>query len=281
MADDRIIWPAKLHHLCLTSGDVTAMTQWYRDVMGMTPRKLDKNLTWLAGSQRNILLTPGKPNTVQFAAFTVLNNAHLDRLKSHLNTQLVQVDELTSPLFENNCFAFVDPDGNRILLGIANKPVGKPDPLPGCLQHIVFVTTKLSRIVDFYTDKLGFKLSDVVRDEATGDHTACFLRCDKMHHSVAFFRAPEAKLDHFANEASCWNDIRDWGDHFSENGVKIVWGAGRHGAGNNLFIFVRDPDGNNLEISAELEKFTYNQKPRIWAHDHRPLNLWGQAWLRS
>ena len=93
------------------------MTQWYRDVMGMTPHKLDKNLTWLAGSQRNILLTPGKPNTVQFAAFTVLNNAHLDRLRSHLNTQLVQVDELTSPLFENNCFAFVDPDGNRIFCG--------------------------------------------------------------------------------------------------------------------------------------------------------------------
>ena len=70
---------------------------------------------------------------------------------------------------------------------------------------------------------------------------------------LAFFRAPAIKLDHFAHEATCWNDIRDWGDHFASHHVEIVWGAGRHGAGNNLFIFVRDPDENNVEISAELK----------------------------
>ena len=102
-----------------------------------------------------------------------------------------------------------------------------------------------------------------------------------MHHSIAFFRAPEAKLDHFATETTCWNDIRDWGDHFSKNSVEIIWGAGRHGAGNNLFIFVTDQDGNNVEISAEIEHWTFEQEPREWLHEQRTLNLWGSAWLRS
>ena len=102
-----------------------------------------------------------------------------------------------------------------------------------------------------------------------------------MHHTLAFFRAPAIKLDHFAHEAICWNDIRDWGDHFASHHVEIVWGAGRHGAGNNLFIFVSDPDENNVEISAELETLTFDQEPRYWPHNNRALNLWGHAWLRS
>ena len=257
------------------------MTRWYQNVMGLSPQILADNLVWLSGSQRNMLLTRGTPGTLRFAAFSAHDDKHLKNIKAHLIAQKLHLKKLSSPLFKNSCFAFVDPDGNNILLGLPKSLRGKREILPGRLQHVVFATNQLKRNVAFYTDTLGFKVSDIVREDTTGEDTACFLRSDKMHHSIAFFRAPKAKLDHFANEAACWNDIRDWGDHFAANKVEIVWGAGRHGAGNNLFIFVRDPDGNSLEISAELEMFSYNQQPRIWSHGPRPLNLWGEAWMRS
>lgn len=95
------------------------------------------------------------------------------------------------------------------------------------------------------------------------------------------FRAAAARLDHFCFESTCWNDIRDWGDHFADLRIPIVWGAGRHGAGNNLFIFVEDPDGNKPEISAEIELMTFEQDARVWPHEQRTLNLWGSAWMRS
>ena len=249
--------------------------------MGMSPKKITNKLTWLSGFQRNILLTSGPSGGVQYAAFSPKDKNHLEKLKQHLIHLKFYLDDIKSPLFEKNCFSFLDPDGNRILFGLPKKPIAKNDKLPGRLQHVVFATKKLASNIKFYTEILGFRISDIVRKEETGDYTACFLRCDEMHHSIAFFKAPEKKLDHFANEANSWNDIRDWGDHFSEHGVEIIWGAGRHGAGNNLFIFVKDPDGNNIEISAELEKFSYEQKPRFWPHNHRALNLWGKAWMRS
>ena len=111
--------------------------------------------------------------------------------------------------------------------------------------------------------------------------SACFLRSDPEHHSLAFFRAGHAGFDHHSYEAACWNDIRDWGDHFAARQMGIVWGAGRHGPGNNLFIFVRDPDGNHVEISAEIERFGFDQQPGTWRHEERTLNLWGSAWMRS
>jgi len=75
---------------------------------------------------------------------------------------------------------------------------------------------------------------------------------------VACFRADSAHLDHMSFESTSWNDIRDRGDHFAAQHIPIVWGAGRRGAGNNLFIFAR-----------------------IWPHEERTLNLWGSAFLRS
>jgi catechol 2,3-dioxygenase len=32
-------------------------------------------------------------------------------------------------------------------------------------------------------------------------------------------------------------------------------GPGRHGPGNNLFVFFDDPSGNHIELSAEMERF--------------------------
>ena len=281
MTDDKLIWPSKLHHLSLCTGQLPEMITWYRDIMEMTPEDIGDGVTWMKGNQRNLLLQAGKTGEVSFVALAVSDADHLERLRAHAAAEAIPSKVLTSPLFEDGSFAITDPDGHRVLFGLPKDEFSSWDPRPGCLQHVVFATTDLDRIVAFYTDKLGFKISDIVREEGTGDRTACFLRCDEMHHTFAFFRAPAVKLDHFANEASCWNDIRDWGDHFAAHHVEIVWGAGRHGAGNNLFIFVRDPDENNVEISAELETFTYEQDPRYWPHDNRALNLWGHAWMRS
>ena len=257
------------------------MIEWYREIMDLTPQNVGDSTTWMKGSQRNLLLRYGETGKVAFIGLAVADADRLEKLRVHFKSGGVPTEPLSSPLFQDGSFAVTDPDQHLVLFGLPNENPGPPDPKPGLLQHIVFATTDLNRIVSFYMDTFGFKLSDIVREEGTGDMTACFLRCDEMHHTFAFFRAPSIKLDHFSHEANSWNDIRDWGDHFASHRVEIVWGAGRHGAGNNLFIFVQDPDKNNIEISAELETLTYEQEPRYWPHDNRALNLWGHAWMRS
>jgi hypothetical protein len=59
-----------------------------------------------------------------------------------------------------------------------------------------------------------------------------------------------------------------------------MWGPGRHGPGNNLFAFIEDPDGNWIEVSAELE-VVCDREIRDWPQAERTLNLWGNAILRS
>jgi catechol-2,3-dioxygenase len=87
-------------------------------------------------------------------------------------------------------------------------------------------------------------------------------------------------VDHHSYEAGEWDTIRDWCDHFASHGVQVFWGPGRHGPGNNLFIFIEDPDGNWIEVSAELEVI-HDRPVKNWPHAERTLNLWGRGVLRS
>jgi hypothetical protein len=55
-----------------------------------------------------------------------------------------------------------------------------------------------------------------------------------------------------------------------------VWGPGRHGPGSNLYIFIADPDGNWIEVSAELE-VVYDRPAKEWPHLEHTLCLGAAA----
>ena len=116
----------------------------------------------------------------------------------------------------------------------------------------------------------------VARDGAVN---TIFLRSNHEHHTLACFRQARQGVDHHSYEAGDWSTIKEWCDHMGEQQVPIMWGPGRHGPGNNIFIFVEDPDGNWIEISAELEVM-YDRPVKEWKHEPRTLNLWGRAILR-
>ena len=182
-----------------------------------------------------------------------------------------------SPLFQPGAFAVQDPDGNVIAFGL-----GRHEPatsgLRGPLQHLTLATEDPRAIEAFYVDKLGFLPSDRVLAQ-DGTINTIFLRSNHEHHSLACFRQARRGIDHHSYEAGDWSVIKEWCDRMGERRVPIMWGPGRHGPGNNIFIFVEDPDGNWIEISAELEVI-HDRPVKVWKHEARTLNSWGRAILR-
>ena len=280
MAEASPLWPARLHHLQIESAEPERLIGFYGEGFGMAARALDSERWLLAGGERRLLVARGEPKRLAFSAFTVAEQDQLARLRDHVVANGIEPQANPSPLFGEGAFAVADPDGGRLVFGLAEAAEGAADALPGRLQHVVVATTRLDAMADFYRDTIGFLVSDWVR-EAGGEATTCFFRSDPEHHSFAAFRAPQAGLDHHAYEAACWNDIRDWADHFSRLHVRLEWGPGRHGPGNNLFFMVHDPDGSWVEISAELEHMPAEAAAREWPHEERTLNYWGQGFLRS
>lgn len=277
------LWPATLHHFRLNSARPEALLEFYESGLGMEARPLGEGLWQLAGPGRRLLLGRGESESVAYSAFALDDAERLAALAAYLRGLGIAVEAGPSPLFANAGFSVCDPDGQRLVFGVPSAEAaahGAKDGLPGRTQHIVFATADLPALSAFYRDVLGYVLSDeVVSDD--GEVTAAFFRSDEAHHSYAAFRAAARRYDHHALEVDCWNDIRDWADRFAQLKVPIWWGPGRHGPGNNLFFMVRDPDGNRIELSAELERMPREMAHRSWPHDERTLNLWGAGWMRS
>lgn len=278
MAD--VLTHTRLHHFCLNAADPAALGDFYRRAMGMT-LSARGDFVRVAAPGRTLLLRQGKANTLGFGAYAVGDKKEWDALVGRVKASGGILASPT-PLLAD-AFAVHDPDGNMLVFGRAephddvSQDAGS---LPARLQHLVVATTDVKILLPFYCDTLGFVLSDLVTNDKD-DVTAAFLRSDAEHHSFAIFRATRARLDHHSYEAGEWIRIRDWADHFAKSEIKLSWGPGRHGPGNNLFCFVHDPEGNWLEISAELEICKPDRPVGRWPHTERTLNSWGQAFLRS
>jgi catechol 2,3-dioxygenase-like lactoylglutathione lyase family enzyme len=180
-----------------------------------------------------------------------------------------------SPLFDDQAFSVRDPDGKLVVFGLAAQlsAVAEEKPrLHGPLQHLALATHDPAALEAFYAGKLGFAVSDRVRNDQ-GEAITCWMRSNHEHHTLACFRSRHRGIDHHSYEVGEWTKIRDWADHFGAQNIRLIWGPGRHGPGNNLFIFVADPDENWIEESAELE-VVHDCLTKKWPQEERTLNLW-------
>lgn len=274
---------AALHSLHLTSPDPQAMARFYSNTYEMVMEPAGDGYL-CRGAGRQLQLSPGRANRLKYVHYALQSD---DAWKAFSKLAEALPHEALPQGFGDPAKAVCikDPDGNLLVFSAPVPPVapaeGNASTVPSAtLQHFGMRTTNMPAMLDFYTGKLGFVLSDAVQcDDKT--LRACFLRTDYLHHSLALFFAPEARFDHQSFETPDWASMRDWGDHMAAIRVPIVWGIGRHGPGNDVFFMVSDPDGNLAEISAEIEHCEPERPAGTWAHEERTLNVWGKAIMRS
>ena len=275
---------ARLDHIQLMSEEPERLVAFYQEVMGMAAQFMDQDMWLCQGPERRLLIRRGKSKTCGFGAYRCETERDLAALRARLVEQGIRLEPSPSPLFSGEAFSFFDPDGNQLVFGLSQQEPTQEAltaSLHGRLQHLVFASDNADALVHFYTDVVGLLMSDkMVEGTAI---TACWMRAedDKEHHSLAIFRKSEKGIDHHSYELRDWGLIRDWADHFASKGIKLSWGPGRHGPGNNLFIFVYDPDGNWIELSSELEIIGGERPVGVWRNEPDTLNRWGAAVMRS
>jgi catechol 2,3-dioxygenase len=121
----------------------------------------------------------------------------------------------------------------------------------GKLGHVVVNVRDVARSVPFYTELLGFEVSDIYPHEMVPGGMA-FLRCNPDHHGIALVGSLAAasdnvELNHIAFEVATLDEVMRARDHLSRHGVAIDF-EGRRRAGCQLAVEFRDPDNHRLEI---------------------------------
>lgn len=271
---------AVLDHLHLSSPDPEATARFYARHYGMAVQR-DLETWLLTGPARRLAVSPGAPNRLHYAAWRFPDEQALDAYRASLGA-LPLAGLPDCELLRGAGFSATDPDGNRCVFaaGPGASADGGADLPAAENQHFALRTPDPARLLAFYSDQLRFTLSDRVEDDA-GTLKACFLRTDRLHHSLALFGAPVSRYDHQSFETPTWTDLRDWADHMARLKTPMAWGVGRHGPGDDVFFMVADPDGNLAEISAEIEVCAAGRPVGVWPHEERTLNVWGRAIMRG
>jgi catechol 2,3-dioxygenase len=118
------------------------------------------------------------------------------------------------------------------------------------IGHLVLNVADLEASVRFYTEMLGFQISDVYEEDLVPGGMV-FMRCNSDHHGIALVGSgkpgPRNELNHFALEVATLDELFAAREFFRVRGVPIV-AEGRRRAGSQISVEVQDPDGNHVEL---------------------------------
>lgn len=270
---------AYLHHVAFESDDPERLARFYAEAMDMRLEAVGDGEWRCEGPARRFVARKGSARQLAFAGLACRDADGLAAIRARAEAEGIAIEASPSPYFEDGAFGVRDPDGNLICFGLARPQADGFTGLHAPTQHLTFASFDVEAFRAFYCDRLGFALSDRVLHPG-GEMATCFVRSNHEHHTIACFKSDRQGVDHHSYEAGTWDTIKDWCDRFGGLGIELMWGPGRHGPGNNLFAFIADPDGNWIEISAELEVI-HDRPSKDWPQGPRTLNLWGRAIMRS
>lgn len=199
---------------------------------------------------------------------------------------------------EETALSTADPaTGVEIRLQVASRPAVTRTPVPGYnapgdivratsrapgvlrntsvrprkLGHVVFGSTDQPTSERFFTEGLGFKVSDRIPG------VAAFLRCSTDHHNVLVQQAPVPLLHHTSWQVDDVDEVgRGASAMLAKDPARHVWGLGRHHIGSNFFWYLKDPAGNFSEYYSDMDCVLDDQlwTPEDWT-DARALYSWG------
>lgn len=140
------------------------------------------------------------------------------------------------------------------------------------LGHVVFHVSDIERSTRFWTEIMGFQVSD------RNEHGMVFLRNGSDHHTIGLTTAREkvdlpsrdqVGFDHCALEVSSVSELFKIRDFLKAKGVTIHY-EGRRGPGCNPGIEFYDPDGFSIELYACMDQIGWDGKSR-------PAEQWRRA----
>lgn len=141
--------------------------------------------------------------------------------------------------------------------------------MPLRISHIVLHSPDHQAAVRFFTDVLGFRVSDWLGD------FMCFLRCNSAHHRLAILPGPPC-LNHVAYDLLGVDDMMCGASRLKQAGTELRWGPGRHKAGNNAFTYFVTPNGFAVEYTADLEEVDFeSHQPTVHPPGPRVRDQWG------
>jgi 2,3-dihydroxybiphenyl 1,2-dioxygenase len=245
--------------------------------------------------KQRLVVTPGARDGARFFGWEVADAAALDAMAARLEQAGHAVAWGDRALADQrrvaSLIATEDPLGNR--LEIVHGAESATDPfVPGRtisgfrtgalgMGHAVLTAPRLDQVLPFYTEVLGFGVSDYV----THPFRAHFLHANPRHHSLALIETGQAGLHHLMVELFNLDDVGQGYDLAMLEEGRIATSLGRHTNDFMTSFYARTPGGFMMEYGwggrtvdpATWQPVEMHSGPSLWGHERS----WGSPDMKA
>ncbi|MBE7555959.1 MAG: VOC family protein [Anaerolineales bacterium] len=280
MADKLVM---NLHHTSVLVADVDEAFDRYSVLLGMHGEKMDGcALMRCMHEDFCLVLKPagGRKPFLDYVAYELAPGLSLTDAAREIERRGEKVEHISVPQ-RGAGLLLHDADGNRVVLVERVRPKDPRSPVmipnerllgyhPRRLGHVNYLTGDVQAQFKWYTEILGFKLTDWIGD------AGLWLHVDPRHHVLAFLEKGYPHIHHTAFELVDFGEMRAGLDHIARHGRYVTWGPVRHGMAQNLAAYWRMWEEEHfIEFYCDMQVLDADHVPFTHPDDPYASNTWG------
>lgn len=253
-----------------------------------------RTLAFRMDDRKQRLVVSDEPGeTLAFLGWEVDEKSDLDAIAARLEEAGHPVESgsrsLADRRFVEDLITTTDPDGNRIELVwrpmLADDPFVPGRPISGFktgpfgMGHAVLHVRDADRLLPFYRDILGFRVSDY----GLTPFPLYFFHVNGRHHSFALVGSGRSGFHHFMVEFQTMDDVGQGFDLAQQEEDRVAYTLGRHTNDHMLSYYATTPSGFFVESGwggrvidpATWEPHETTDGPSFWGHErlHMPEDM--------
>jgi catechol 2,3-dioxygenase-like lactoylglutathione lyase family enzyme len=236
--------PLRIGYAAIGVPDVSALSTTLQTYFSLACDDRDPGRHVLRGATDHqwVVIEPAPELTLNRLGFELQRDEDLERFERHLTSR--GIDVKTGSDWDHGVgryLRFDDPDGNH--LELFTQMIQLPVPVPTRtinthkLLHAVLLVPDMAASVAFYTEVLGFRVSDWVED------SAAFMRvADRYHHSLALITSSGARrLDHLCFLMDGLDDVMRLRARSLLAGLESRADVKRHAPSGSISYYIIEP----------------------------------------
>lgn len=168
---------------------------------------------------------------------------------------------------------------------LRNRPARRP--LRGVpvrrLDHNNIYAPDVRETAAFMVENLGFRITErIVSRDDESQWIAAWLTVTNLAHDIAIFADPtgsRGRLHHLCYFYGSPQHLYDLGDVLKDHDIMVEAGPGRHGVTQGMYMYVREPGGNRVELWGDAGLLIFDPSWKTVTWHFEDIAGYGDSWV--
>ncbi len=292
MSYEQIFDVAQLAHVEIFTPKPDQTLWFFKELLGMEETTRKGQSVYLRAYEdfyhHTLKITEAKQPGMGHVAWRTSSSAALERRVCAIENSGLGIGWSKGDEGHGPAYHFTTPDGHKMEILwevdyfeapadkktlLLNRPQKRP--IRGVpvrrIDHVNLMASDVTSNREFMMNELGFRLRENIQLQ-NGAEAGAWLSVSPLVHELAFMNdrcGGKGRFHHVCYWYGYPQHLSDIADVFSEQGIQIEAGPGKHGISQAYFMYVFEPGGNRIELFGDAGYLIFDPawKPITWKEE--------------